>query len=147
MTRSKKWLWLCLFLLLFLLPVIGQASGTEPETVTLTRADYNQLVSNSQRLGQIISILQTSSPKLAADLLTALDKLATAEKLLKESDSKLTTAQDYSKKQDVLIATINESFVKLAKEQKAALKKAEIEGWVKAIVGAYIGYEIGKRTR
>ncbi|MDR7867594.1 MAG: hypothetical protein RIN56_12310 [Sporomusaceae bacterium] len=147
MTRSKKWLWLCLFLLLFSLPAIGQASGTEPETVTLTRAEYNQLVSNSQRLGQIISILQTSSPKLASDLLTALDKLATAEKLFKESDSKLTTAQDYSKKQDALIATINESFVKLAKEQKSALKKAEIEGWVKGLVGAYIGYEIGKRTR
>jgi hypothetical protein len=125
LTRKLLLLSLLFFCLAALPATTCQAADTE--TVTLTRAEYNQLVSNSQRLGQIINILQTSSPKLAADLLLALDKLATAEELLKESDSKLATAQDYSRKQDALIATINESFEKLTKEQKAKIRSLEIQ--------------------
>lgn len=108
--------------------------------MTLTRAEYNQLVSNSQRLGQIINILQTSSPKLATDLLQALDELAAAKQLLNQSDSKLATAQDYSKKQDALIATINESFEKLAKEQKAEIKHLKNEAllWKWLAIGAAV---------
>jgi DNA-binding transcriptional MerR regulator len=147
LTRLKTILLVCLFsLCLFWAATPGICEAAD--TIQVQEEQIRTLLQNSTRLSQINEILQLNSTDSQKALATALSELKASKEELAALKAELAALRKaleemtlYSKKQEDLIAKINQSFEIYSKETKARIKSLERKNTLLEIVaGAAVIY-------
>lgn len=132
-----------LLLLCLLLPSVTVSAAT----VTATEQELRTLLQNSTRLKEISEVLQLNSTESQRELARALEELRISKEELAALKQELTKLKDdlarataLSRNQEDLIRKTNVLFEQYSREMKAKVKRAEINGWVKALAGIGVGY-------
>ncbi len=135
---------LLLFVLLVLVPGICLASEELPETITMSREQYRELVTIIDRQDSLLTELQNMSAVQSANS-TELTKLIEEQRLsYQKIRSELTLAQESLSNSKKTIAEQNRSLQTLSeqiKHQQAVSKRKEIQT---ALWSGLAGYGLGR---
>lgn len=148
---------LCLFLLsgLSYAADTGSSSGVTPQTVVMSRTQYEKLKQITATQNAQLTLLETKLDLLASNsdaqakaLIESRDELATLKERLKTTDEKLANAEISLQQADDLLKKNEESLNQLTQQIKSMKRRHKlslIRNVVKSVlVGFAVGYVVAK---